>query len=526
MSIVTTEPSTYTITDTGTYTTTDGKDSFYYKAGQVIPMALAIRMDLPGAGYDSVSPFNDIEEERLQDIETEAESSVLVAATGASDQTVINAAFVDSLSVTLRDETYVLSGAIVIPSNGSLIMSPGTILSRTGTGNAVEAVGTSPSHKSNIRISGGKITGTSVVGTQVAGNGIYIDFCDGASIIDVEVSAFGANGDDGAVTVRRSTEIEVARCNLHHSKNGIVTGTSTSTAFPEASICSFHHNKCHDNYDDGIHFQQSARNRITDNACYSNGADASSVGSGIDTLGDDGDLIANNFCYSNVGMGIEIGNTTSTGSADQRITITGNVCASNGTRGIGFLAWSERCTVTGNSCYLNTEDGISFAGTATHESSYHTVTGNVCNANTRHGIYVVNTSNFIHVAHNICRSNSSRGIYVVSAGAGNPTSNELMGNQAIGNTTSQITLGAGATSTILRNNTGYVDRAGGVVSIADGGTITHTVAATPTKYGVTATTSGEFASVTAVSSTLLTVAIKKHDNTAGTTQNIAWWAEV
>ncbi len=453
-------------------------------------------------------------------------SSTLVKATGSADQTVINAAFATSLSVSLRDETYTLTGAIVIPSGGSLIMVPGTILSRTGTGDAIQIVGTSPAHFAGCRVTGGKIVGTSLVGTQVAGNGIYVDFCDGAYIAGVEVTAFGANGDDGAITIRRSTDIEVTRCNLHHSKNGLCTGQATSNQFPEASFCTFHHNKAHDNYDDGIHLQQSGRNRINDNSCYSNGADAASVGSGIDLLGDESDVVANNFCYSNVGMGIEVGNTTTTGSADQRHTIIGNVCNSNGTRGIGFLAWSERCTVTGNTCNANGEDGIQFGGSATHESSYHTCTGNICNANTRHGIYLVNTTNFVHVANNITRSNSARGIYVVSAGAGNPTSNEILGNQAIGNTTSQITLGSGATSTIIRNNTGYVSQAGGVVSVADGGTITHGLAAAPTKYSVTATTSGEFASVTATSSTTMTLAIKKHDNTAGTTQNIAWFAEV
>jgi hypothetical protein len=451
-------------------------------------------------------------------------------ATGATNTATAMQAFFNAIASTgkpgvLMPGTYLLTSVVSLASNTTLYMYGATI-NRTGTGNTIEIVGTSPAHKSNVRVYGGKLVGTSLVGTQVAGNGLYIDFCDGVLIHDLEAGGFGANGDDGALTIRRSTEIEVARCNLHHSKNGVCTGTSTSTAFPEVSVSSFHHNRFHDNYDDGIHFQQSARNRITDNASYNNGTDPSSVGSGIDTLGDDGDVIANNYSYNNFGMGIEVGNTTSVGSADQHLSITGNVCANNGTRGIGFLAWNERCTVAGNNCYGNGEDGISFGGSATHESSYHTCVGNICSNNTRNGIYVVNTSNFIHVGQNVCRSNSGRGIHVVSAGAGNPTSNELIGNQAIGNTTAQITLGSGATNTIVKNNTGYVDRNSGVVSVANGGTITHGVAATPTRYGATPTVSGEMVSVTAVSSTTLTVAIIKNDGTAGTTQSIAWWAEV
>lgn len=98
---------------------------------------------------------------------------------------------------------------------------------------------------------------------------------------------------------------------------------------------------------------------------------------------------------------------------------------------------------------------------------------------------------------------------------------------AISAQASRIVLaGSFPTTHVLRDNPGYPTRASGVVSVADGGTITHGLAATPTRYGVTATTSGEFASVTAAGSTTITVAIKKHDNTAGTTQNIAWWAEV
>lgn len=80
--------------------------------------------------------------------------------------------------------------------------------------------------------------------------------------------------------------------------------------------------------------------------------------------------------------------------------------------------------------------------------------------------------------------------------------------------------------TIFRNNTGYVSENKGVTSVADGGTIAHGLATTPTKYGATASVAGEFVSITAVGATTLTVAIKKHDNTAGTTQNVAWWAEL
>lgn len=63
-------------------------------------------------------------------------------------------------------------------------------------------------------------------------------------------------------------------------------------------------------------------------------------------------------------------------------------------------------------------------------------------------------------------------------------------------------------------------------SVADGGTVTHGLGGEPTAVFVQATTSGEFASVTAVSSTTFTVAIKKHDGTGGTTAALYWTAQI
>ncbi len=59
-------------------------------------------------------------------------------------------------------------------------------------------------------------------------------------------------------------------------------------------------------------------------------------------------------------------------------------------------------------------------------------------------------------------------------------------------------------------------------SVADGGTITHGAGGTPTACLATPSRGGEMASVTALSSTTFTVALKKHDGTAGTTQTVYW----
>lgn len=65
---------------------------------------------------------------------------------------------------------------------------------------------------------------------------------------------------------------------------------------------------------------------------------------------------------------------------------------------------------------------------------------------------------------------------------------------------------------------------GSTAGIADGGTITHGHPKTPGSVRVTPTVAGEFVSVTAIAATNFTVAIKKHDGTAGTAQTLYWEA--
>lgn len=96
--------------------------------------------------------------------------------------------------------------------------------------------------------------------------------------------------------------------------------------------------------------------------------------------------------------------------------------------------------------------------------------------------------------------------------AGTATGTRCINNTSTGHTSSVGNFGSGAThgSTV------------GATSVADGGTVTHGHPITPTSVRVTPSTTGEFVSVTAISSTTFTVAIKKHDNSAGTTQTVYW----
>jgi hypothetical protein len=66
----------------------------------------------------------------------------------------------------------------------------------------------------------------------------------------------------------------------------------------------------------------------------------------------------------------------------------------------------------------------------------------------------------------------------------------------------------------------------GSTSISDGGTVLHYLPTTPTRVQVTPTVAGEMASVTDSTTAHFHVAIKKHDNSAGTAQTVYWDAKV
>lgn len=59
-------------------------------------------------------------------------------------------------------------------------------------------------------------------------------------------------------------------------------------------------------------------------------------------------------------------------------------------------------------------------------------------------------------------------------------------------------------------------------NVTDGATVAHTHPKTPRRVFAQGTVAGEFVSVTAIGASTFTVAIKKHDGTAGTSQTIYW----
>ena len=81
--------------------------------------------------------------------------------------------------------------------------------------------------------------------------------------------------------------------------------------------------------------------------------------------------------------------------------------------------------------------------------------------------------------------------------------------------------------TAISGNIGYVtENSGAATTVADGGTIAHGCVKAPTKVTLTGSVAGEIVTVTSIDATNITVAIKKPDGSAGTTQTIYWRAEV
>lgn len=83
------------------------------------------------------------------------------------------------------------------------------------------------------------------------------------------------------------------------------------------------------------------------------------------------------------------------------------------------------------------------------------------------------------------------------------------------------------TTMTISGNIGYVtENSGAAATVADGGTIAHGCATAPTKVTLTGSVAGEMVTITSIDATNITVAIKKPDNSAGTTQTVYWRAEV
>ena len=86
---------------------------------------------------------------------------------------------------------------------------------------------------------------------------------------------------------------------------------------------------------------------------------------------------------------------------------------------------------------------------------------------------------------------------------------------------------AGATTPRIWNNDGWVtENQGAAAGVADGGTIAHGCAATPTVVTVAGSVAAEMVTVTGIGAANITVAIKDDAGNAGTSQTVYWRASL
>jgi hypothetical protein len=295
--------------------------------------------------------------------------------------------------------------------------------------------------------------------------------------------------------------------------NKVLGGDGTIPLLRTSSDCWICFNTVLDSATDGITiYDGSNRNFLIGNTC-DNSAGYGILVQGLEVDGQTvsvGNILAHNHCRNNTFDGICMLN------GGNQTLIYGNECADNDNKGINIysnvtvaLTVATRnlnITIANNICKNNdSDDGIKVwdDGTANIGAQDILIVGNRCFddqgvATQATGIALQNGADYVFVTGNNVRGNGSNTIVI---GGGVNANGKVWGN------------------------IGYVTRKSGADTCADGNTINHGLSLTPTSVRVNCSVSGEFVSVTAKGGTNFTCAIKKHDNTAGTSQTIYWEAD-
>lgn len=223
------------------------------------------------------------------------------------------------------------------------------------------------------------------------------------------------------------------------------------------------------------------------------------------SCGDRGISIGTGSRYGNVQGGEVAYNALNGISIGEACIIDGVHIHHNGQSGIACGAGVNDWTVVNNNIHDNSQDTAGYGGLEVQASGGTATTG-------------------WKIERNIIKYSSaqSKGVHFTNSNV----TGKVLFNDFDGHSNSTTFTNLPASGVVVKNNEGYATRKVGATSVADGGTITHGLAGTPTRVNVTASVSGEFVSVTAKGASTFTVAIKKHDNSAGTTQTVYWEAEL
>lgn len=264
---------------------------------------------------------------------------------------------------------------------------------------------------------------------------------------------------------------------------------------------------------------------ISGNHCYDNGN--AGAGRGIYVEADIHDVtISGNHCVGNQETGILVGGSA---GRNRRISITGNESHRNGGHGCYILAASGKLAYEISISGGNIFSDNALAGLSTNYIGNFVICGNIITDNnqkaagTQYGVRVAGSQGI--VADNVIACNGYTYAHVDNININAVSSNVLVANNRLYGATGNDITDNGSNS-VIRDNVGFeTEVSAKSVSVADGASIAHTLAVTPTIVTVTPTVAGEIVAVTAITSTTFTVAIKKHDGTAGTTQDLYWRAQ-
>jgi hypothetical protein len=222
-----------------------------------------------------------------------------------------------------------------------------------------------------------------------------------------------------------------------------------------------------------------------------------------------------------------VGFTTASGSVNVAIPdVVFSACRITGGAGKGLLitTGANRARVQGCSIHGNGDSGLQV-----NNATDVVVAHNHIFDNTSRGLHLSGTpANLMIIGNRIRWSGAGAAFtqsYAIRVENGAAVA-LIADNDLSGNGTAAVQSISGGTAITWRDNIGYVTRAVGATSVADGGTVSHGLVAAPTTVRVTGSVAGEIATVTTLSASTFTVALKTGAGAAGTTQVVYWEAAV
>jgi len=456
------------------------------------------------------------------------------------DETEINAALVDSGYVILCGD-FEISDPILLISDRTLDGYNATITLADGANCNGIYTGSGYSYKNitvkNIYLDGNKENQTTY------SKGIYLHGVTDGRVENCEV----INANTSGIYAANSVDITFEDCEVSYT--GHTSGISTvGIQFENVTDGYIIGNDVHDTACFGIYVYLSTnyivRGNSVDNVTKKIGVD--DAGYGIQNFnGDVNGIICENFVNDTEGLGIGSYGDIDWEYLNYNMTIRDNKIHYTNDYGI-FVSKTVGYCVDGNTINNAGTDGDACRGIYSDSAGPGYIRSNHVNltgGSYGHGIQCINGTGLIVDGNNVI--NAGQGPSGANADGINiySTFNSTIANNIISNSKrrditeqtnsdynifignhlkSATTWSKNGANTVFRHNLGYRTEAWGATSVADGGTITHTLGTTPTGVVITPTLSGTIVAATAKGSTTFTVGFSG----TTTTQTVYWYAWV